>query len=131
MVHKEEKTDLGLIKIHNEVISSVASLAACEVRGVAKMGGSFARSIYDLISKQQLHKGVKVENLNGNEIKITLHIVVEYGEDIPRVAAEVQESVRKNVEKMTGLSLSEVDVNIQGVTPPAKKENNKENGGQK
>jgi len=122
MVHKEEKTDLGSIKIHNEVISSVASLAACEVKGVAKMGGSFARGIYDLISKQQFHKGVKVENLNENEIKITLHIVVEYGVDIPRIAAEVQESVRKNVEKMTGLSLSEVDVNIQGVTAPAEKQ---------
>ena len=60
-----------------------------------------------------------------NEIKITLHVVVEYGVDIPHVAAEVQESVRRNVEKMTGLSLSEVDVNIQGVTVPAK------NGGEK
>jgi len=129
MVQKEEKTELGAIKIHNEVISAVASLAACEVDGVVKIGGSLAKGLYELISKQRFHKGVRVENLNDNEIKITVHIVVEYGVDIPHVAAEVQENVRKNVEKMTGLSLAEVDVNIQGVTMASQKKTGQKNGG--
>ena len=120
--HKEEKTELGSVKIHNEVIGAIASLAACEVQGVAKMGGSLARNIYDLISKNHSYKGVKIETLNENEIKITVYIIVGYGADIPSVATRVQESVRQNVERMTGLTLSEVDVNIQGViTAPAKK----------
>lgn len=129
MVQREEKTELGSIKIHNEVIGSVASLAACEVKGVVKIGGSLAKGIYDLISKQQFHKGVKIENLNENEIKITVYVVVEYGVNIPQVAAEVQENVRKNVEKMTGLSLAEVDVNIQGVMMSAKKSQETKDGG--
>jgi len=131
MAHREEKTELGSIKIHNEVIGAVASLAACEVPGVQKMGGSLAKGLYDLISKQQFHKGVKIENLNDNEIKITVHIIVEYGMNIPQVAARVQEGVRKNVEKMTGLTLAEVDVSIQGVGMPIKKAPEPKEGGQK
>lgn len=129
MIQKEEKTELGAIKIHNEVISAVASLATCEVDGVIKIGGSLAKGLYELISKQRFHKGVRVENLNDNEIKITVHIVVEYGVNIPQVAAEVQENVRRNVEKMTGLSLAEVDVNIQGVTMASQKKSEQKNGG--
>jgi len=129
MVRREEKTELGSIKIHNEVIGAVASLAACEVNGVEKMGGSLAKGLYDLISKQQFHKGVKIENASDNGIRITVHIVVQYGVNIPQVAAEVQENVRRNVEKMTGLSLAEVDVNIQGVAMPNKKDEESKKGG--
>jgi len=131
MVQKEEKTDLGSIKIHNEVISSIASLAACEVKGVAKIGGSFAKGVFDLISKKQFHKGVRIENVNENEIKITVYIVVDYGVDIPYIAGRVQENVRKNVENMTGLTLTEVDVSVQGVTLPAKQSTETQNGGGK
>jgi uncharacterized alkaline shock family protein YloU len=115
MPHKEEKTELGSIKIHNEVIGAIASQATCEVGGVARMGGSFARSMYDLLSKKSSYKGIKIETLKDNELKITVYIIVEYGVDIPTIAARVQENVRKSVEQMTGLSLAEVDVNIQGV----------------
>jgi len=121
MVHKEEKTELGTVKIHNEVISAIASMAACEVKGVAKMAGSLATGLYDLISKKQFHKGVKVENLGGNEVKITVYIMVNYGVSIPYVANQVQESVRKNVETMTGLAIADVDVSVHGVTMPAKR----------
>jgi uncharacterized alkaline shock family protein YloU len=121
MLHKEEKTDLGSVLIHNEVIGAIASLAACEVAGVAKMSGSFAKGIYEFLSKKQPHKGVKIESVNDTELKITVLIVVEYGVHIPSVATQVQENVRKNVEKMTGLTLSEVDVNVQGVLTPGPK----------
>jgi uncharacterized alkaline shock family protein YloU len=40
---------------------------------------------------------------------------VEYGIDIPRVADEVQENVKRAVEKMAGLVPSEVDVIVEGV----------------
>jgi uncharacterized alkaline shock family protein YloU len=43
-------------------------------------------------------------------------IIVDYGVDIPRIADEVQENVKRSVEKMTGLVLSEVDVIVEGVS---------------
>ncbi|PIU41282.1 MAG: Asp23/Gls24 family envelope stress response protein [Candidatus Omnitrophica bacterium CG07_land_8_20_14_0_80_42_15] len=119
MMRKEEKTELGFIKIHNDVIGTIASLAACEIEGVARTGEKAAKNIFDLIKKKH-KKGVKVESLNENDVKLTIDIVVKYGTNIPHMAARVQENVRKNVEKMTGLALSEVNLNIQGVAFPDK-----------
>ncbi|MCX5680224.1 MAG: Asp23/Gls24 family envelope stress response protein [Candidatus Omnitrophica bacterium] len=47
--------------------------------------------------------------------KLSASIVVEYGSDIPRIADEVQDNVKRAVEKMTGLVLSAVDVIVEGV----------------
>ena len=52
-------------------------------------------------------------------------IVVEYGARIPDVAFEIQTKVKKAVETMTGLKVSEVNVNVNGVHAIAEKEENK------
>ena len=46
---------------------------------------------------------------------IDLYIVVEYGVRIPELAWEIQESVKNNVETMTGLNVEKVNIHIEGV----------------
>jgi len=114
--HRERSTDLGLIRINNEAIMTIASMAALEVRGVARMGGGFRRALCDSIFNKPEPAGVRI-NVKDTEVKLSVSIIVEYGIDIPRVADEVQENVKRAVEKMTGLVLAEVDVIIEGVRP--------------
>ena len=111
---KAEKTDLGLVKIKNEVISSIAALAAKEVKGVIGIGGSIADIFYKMFKPDVAGQGVKVD-IEENKLKLNVPIVVEYGVDIPQVAMLVQENVRSSIEKMTGLTPLEINVNIQGV----------------
>jgi len=40
---------------------------------------------------------------------------VEYGRNIPEIATGVQQNVKRQVEAMTGLSVVEVNVNVEGV----------------
>ena len=42
-------------------------------------------------------------------------VVVNYGYSIPEVSEQVQERVGQQIENMTGLSVSEVNVRIAGV----------------
>ncbi len=105
---------LGNIRISEEVVATVAGLAAAEVKGVAGMSNNLASGIYDLIGKKNLSKGVKVD-INEQEVIIDLFIVVEYGSRIPEVAWEIQEKVKKSVETMTGLDASKINIHIQGV----------------
>lgn len=105
---------LGNIRISEEVVATVAGLAAAEVKGVAGMSNNLASGIYDLIGKKNLSKGVKVD-INEQEVIIDLFIVVEYGSRIPEVAWEIQEKVKKSVETMTGLNASKINIHIQGV----------------
>ncbi len=103
------------IKIANDVVAVIAGVAVSEVSGVAGMSGGFAGGISEVLSgKKNLSKGIKVE-ANEKEVKIDVNIIVEYGSRIPDVAFEIQNRVKKSVESMTGLKVSEVNVHVQGV----------------
>ena len=116
------------IKISNDVVAVIAGVAVSEVRGVASMQGGFAGGITEVLSgKKNLAKGIKVE-VENEKAKIDVNIIVEYGSRIPDVAFEIQNRVKKSVENMTGLKVTEVNVHVQGVSieTDKKQENNQE-----
>ena len=103
------------IQIASDVIAVVAGVAVSEVEGVYSMAGGFAGGITEVLKgKKNLAKGIKVET-NENKAKIDVNIIVEYGSRIPDVAFEIQNRVKKSVESMTGLKVTEVNVHVQGV----------------
>lgn len=112
--HKDRTTDMGAVRINNDAIATIASVAAMEIKGVHRMGGGLGRTLYETLLRRVGSKGVKVD-MRDAEAKLTVSIIVEYGVDIPRIADEVQENVKRSVEKMAGLVLSEVDVVVEGV----------------
>lgn len=104
----------GQIKISDEVVGVIAGLAATEISGVAGMSGGIAGGIAEMLGRKNLSKGVKVE-VGEKEAAIDLYIIVEYGAKIPDVSWKIQENVKKAIETMTGLSVVEVNIHIQGV----------------
>ena len=111
------------IKIADDVVAVISGIAVAEVPGVAEMAGGFAGGITEVLSgKKNLAKGIKVE-INEKETKIDVNIIVEYGVRIPDVAFEIQNRVKKAVETMTGLNVTEVNVHVQGVNTDSKDEN--------
>lgn len=111
MADKEKKTDLGTLKINNEVIASIARNAALQVDGVESIKSNFLSSALDLFSRVYHNKGIRLE-IGEGEVKVGVTIIVRYGVTIPEVANVVQENIRTAIEEMTGLSVAEVDINI-------------------
>ena len=110
------------IKIADDVVATIAGKAVMEVNGVYSMFGGFAGGISEVFGKKNYTKGIKVDNTEKG-LKIDVNIIVEYGARIPDVAYEIQNRVKKAIENMTGLTLEEVNVHIQGVnTEPQNKE---------
>ena len=107
-----ESTD-GL-RISNDAVATYAGIAISEVRGVYNMSGGFAGFTEAISGKKNFSKGIKVD-VNGNKAKIDVSIIVEYGARIPDVAFEIQSMVKKSVETMTGLKVTEVNVHVNGV----------------
>lgn len=106
--------DLGSIKITEEVVAIIAGVAASEVKGVTGMSSGIAGGIAEMLGRKNMSKGVKVE-VGEKQAAIDLYIIVDYGIKIPDIAWDIQEKVKKQVEKMTGLSVIEVNIHIQGV----------------
>lgn len=121
MTDRYRTTELGAVKINNNAITTIASIAAMEIKGVSKIGGGLGKTLFDFLCKKGTTKGVKIIAA-ASDIKLTVYITVEYGVDITRIADEVQENVKMAVEKMTGLVLSGVDVVVEGVKSPFSKD---------
>jgi len=109
-----KKESNGTITFANEVIATIAGLAAVDVKGVAGMSGGFTDGITELLGRKNLSKGIKVE-VGSEEVAVDISIVVEYGIPIPEVAENIQTSVIKAVETMTGLKVVEVNISVQGI----------------
>ena len=123
----ENNTSENNIKISNDVIEMIAGVAANEVQGVSEMTGGFAGGISEILSgKKNYSKGIKV-SINESTVIIDVNIIVEYGARIPDVAFEIQKRVKTAVENMTGLTVEEVNVHVQGVTLPDSKKKSDDN----
>lgn len=103
------------VRIADDVVAVIASIAATEVEGVAGMSGGLVSGMAEMLGKKQLAKGVKVQ-VGEKECALDLFLVVEYGVRIPEVAQRVQENVKRAVETMTGLTVVEVNIHVQGIS---------------
>lgn len=111
-------TNMGIVKISDEVVSVIAGLAAAEIKGIVGMNTGVSGGITQILSgKKNLSKGVKV-NVGEESATIDIMVVVEYGIKISDVAASVQENVKRAVETMTGLSVSAVNIYVQNIVVP-------------
>ncbi|MDD4170640.1 MAG: Asp23/Gls24 family envelope stress response protein [Syntrophomonas sp.] len=110
----EISSDLGVIRIADEVVSTVAGIAASEVEGVSSMSGGWGTDLVEKLGKKNLGKGIKVES-SGDQTSIDIFIVIEFGYAIPKVAENVQREVKVAVESMTGLTVAAVNVHVVSV----------------
>ena len=109
-----KKKELGEVKIASDVVAAIAALAATEIDGVDSMAGNITNELIGKLGMKNLSKGVKIL-MEGGIVRVDMMVVVNYGYSIPEVSGQVQERVSQQIENMTGLSVSEVNVRIAGV----------------
>ena len=114
MPREESRTDLGLIRIHKNAVASVASLATSDIDGVKRIGRSFKTTLMELIGADA-SSAIKVEFTKNEEVRIEIPIFIKYGFNIPETANKIQENVRQALEKMTNLSIKDININVQGI----------------
>lgn len=113
----------GNVSISSDVVATIASIAAKSINGVSGMLNSFTGGFAEFLGKKNPSKGVKVQ-IDEKNVRIDMYIIVEYGVKIPDVAWEIQEKTKNEVEAMTGLCVTAVNINIEGVnTSKAAEEN--------
>lgn len=105
----------GDIRISDEVLATIASVATKEVEGISGLNLSITDEIASRFVKKNANKAVKITT-DGTEVTIDINIVVKYGIRIPDVCWEVQENVKKSVESMSGLNVAKVNIIVAGVS---------------
>ena len=105
----------GSIQIEQEVIALYAGTTAVECFGIVGMAAvsvkdGFAR----LLKRESLTKGINVA-IRENVISIDFHVIVSYGVSILDVADNLMESVKYKVEDLTGMTVEQINVYVEGV----------------
>lgn len=103
-----KKPAASKLKISEDVIITVAKLAALDVKGVAALGGEITK-----ISKLT-NKGPITVSLIGDVAALDVKIKVKGSEKAAAVAQEVQSAVKENVQNMTGVTVARVNVTVSG-----------------
>ena len=109
-----EETQAGLIRISDDVVATIAGLAALETPGIAAMSGGISEGLAKRLSGRNAQKGVSVE-VGQLEAAVDLRIIVNYGSHIQDVCRDLQFNVRESIENMTGLRVVEVNIKVEGV----------------
>lgn len=110
----QDDENIGSVKIADDVVASIASLATREVEGVSAMAGNVTGELMSKVGIRNMQKGVKVDILGGN-VTVDLAVTVEYGYNIPATCQKVQSKVEAAIENMTGLTVTDVNIRIAGV----------------
>lgn len=107
---------LGNIMIEDKVVANIACNSAMETYGIVGMAAKNTKDgIYELLGIENMTKGVKVISDDSNQISIEISVIMEYGTRIAVVAENVIEKIKYNVESLTGLKVSTVNLVVQGI----------------
>ena len=107
-------SELGNIRIADDVVKTIAAKTAADVEGVYKLAGGVVDEVSKILGKKRPTNGIKVE-VGEVECSIEVYLVIKYGYRIPEVAEEVQKAVLEEVSKLSGLKVVEVNVYVQNV----------------
>lgn len=116
---------LGKIEVLPNAIHSIAVDATLTCYGVLGMASSHLRYGQAIIlTPEQRNQGVKVQTQDGH-IVIDVYVALEYGLRISEIAHNIMSTVKFATEKMLGVPVAQVNVNVQGLihgpTAPDKK----------
>lgn len=110
-----QNTDIGNIHISEEVIAVIAGIAATEGPEVYSLVGNITNEIVSKMGIKSLSKGIKVE-MAEDTVTISVTVNLVYGYNIPKTCQAIQERIIQSVESMTGMSVAEVNVNVNDIT---------------
>ena len=114
IILSSEDQTLGTIQISPRVLEFIAGIAASQIDGVAKMHGSLANNVGELLGRSDHRRGVKL-TMDDDALTIDVAVYIEYGVAIPQIAAKIQENVKQRIASMTDLKVVTVNVHVQGI----------------
>lgn len=106
----------GAIHISQDVIATIAAVAASEVEGVYALGSSQGGDIAELFGRKNSAKAVRLSINENEEICVECNVVALYGYSVVELAKNVQENVCSAIESMTALKVASVDINVCGIS---------------
>jgi len=110
----ESGGECGVVKIHEGVISTIVRRSACGVEGVARIAGSaLVDNLAEIVGSKRMQDRSITVCMNGSSVAVEVAINVSYGVHLPTVATAVQSAIASEIQRLTCLSVSKVNVVVR------------------
>lgn len=97
------------------VLQKIAGICAQHVDGILEMDGNVIDKVSETLGRdERVTKGIKVD-VGEQQVAIDLTAVIEYDVDAQRIFDDLCLKVSQAVERMTGLQLIELNLNVSDV----------------
>ncbi len=117
-------SELGTTTIQDSVVTAIIGMAAQEVEGVATSHGgvrlpgdtspTVGEFVDNITGSTSRTRGLSVD-VGEQQTAADMTINVEYGRSIPQVTQAVRERVIERVQNLTGLEVTEVNIQVNDV----------------
>lgn len=112
----EKTNDLGLVKIHGNVISSIVRRAALSIDGVSRLSGSsFVDNIAEIVGSRKMHDRAIAIEIDEDKVAVEIKVNLLFGYNVPEIATQLQSVIIEEVEKVTGMTVTSVNVIVQEI----------------
>ncbi len=112
-MEKENKATSGSLRISEDVLATIAVKAASGISGVSGLIGDKNQTKPGGL-KLPGQKPVKIQ-LEDDQAVLDLYIRVKYGSNIRTVCEALQQAVKEDVQTMTGIAVSKVNVHVEDI----------------
>jgi uncharacterized alkaline shock family protein YloU len=104
----------GNIKIDHQVLANIAGKSTLNIPGVISLKPNLIERIRCLFTNSSERNGIKVYT-NKSDIFFTIKVVLDYNLRIPDIVWQIQNNISKQVESVTGKTVTKVDVIVYGL----------------
>jgi len=110
------KTKYGQIIVGPKLISQIVARAALESYGiVALAGGSVKQRLVSIFNRDAIPpRSIEIKKAD-DLLDLRIHVIVEYGVNIPEVTKNLSERIAYDVQHFTGLKTRSIEIVIEGV----------------
>ncbi|MDQ3540776.1 MAG: Asp23/Gls24 family envelope stress response protein [Chloroflexota bacterium] len=105
----------GKVEIANSAIATIVHEAVLSCYGIVDLAPrSLTSAIGRRLGVSSDARGIRID-VEDNRVSIELSVVMEYGIPIFTVASNVMEAVKFQVERVLGMDVERVNVNVDGL----------------
>lgn len=102
----------GDLVYDDKVIQKIIGIAIEQIDGLLTVdGGIFSNAAEKLVNTDNVTAGIDTE-VGKEQVAVDMDVVIEYGQDITKVASEIRKVIRDEVAKMTHLDAIEVNLHV-------------------
>ena len=109
-------TITGTLTVAQGVLADLAGYAAMESYGIVGMTSpSFSDGIAKLLPANRMRKGVVIDLIDTDIVKVDLYVVIEHGVNIAEASRMLSEKVEYVLSNYAQKQVESVKVHVQGV----------------